>query len=257
MLFRSALLQTTLQAWHTESGNAELPVAQALEFLWEALAEQKRERFAGNGVFLSTVHAAKGTEFDHVLLFDDWAMPNQGDLEEQRRAYYVGMTRARQTLCLLQDQGAPNPFGETLAAQLEGKQFLVRAPDPGESLPEGVLRRRYEILGLRDLYLDYAGRLSDTNPIHQHLEQLQTGETLGLRLAGAKIEVVNSHGGAVAILSKQAAERWQPLLGEVESLKVLALIERRVGDDREESYRKVLKAERWEVPVVEVVYRHG
>jgi ATP-dependent DNA helicase RecQ len=251
-----ALLQTTLQAWHTESGNAELPVAQALEFLWEALAEQKRERFASSGVFLSTVHAAKGTEFDHVLLFDDWALPNQGDLEEQRRAYYVGMTRARQTLCLLQDQGAPNPFGETLAAKLEGEQFLVRAPAPGESLPEGVLRRRYEILGLRDLYLDYAGRLSGTNPIHQQLEQLQTGETLGLRLAGAKIEVVNPHGAAVARLSKQAEERWRPLLGQVESLKVLALIERRVEDDREESYRKMLKAERWEVPVVEVVYRN-
>jgi len=45
-------------------------------------------------------------------------------------------------------------------------------------------------------------------------------------------------------------------LGQVESLKVLALIERRVEDDREESYRKMLKAERWEVPVVEVVYRN-
>ena len=252
-----ALLQENLQAWHTESGNAELPVAQALEFLWEALAEQKRERFTGSGVFLSTVHAAKGTEFDHVLLFDDWAMPNNGDLEEQRRAYYVGMTRARQTLALLQDQSAPNRFCSSLEAKSEGMQLLVRQPAFGDPLPESILQRRYEILGLKDLFLDYAGRLAAAHTVHNHLGRLQTGDVLSLREAGAKIELLNQSGAPVAMLSKQAEERWRSLLGRVECLKVLALIERRVEDDREESFRKMLKAERWEVPVAEVVYRNG
>lgn len=109
---------------------------------------------------------------------------------------------------------------------------------------------------MRDLYLDYAGRLSDTNPIHQHLEQLQTGETLGLRLAGGEDrsgQLARRRGGYIVQTGRGTR---RPLRGEIESLKVLALIERRVEDDREESYRKLLQAERREVPVVEVVYRH-
>lgn len=78
---------------------------------------------------------------------------------------------------------------------------------------------------------------------------------LRLRADGAKIELVNRFGSPVAMLSGKAEECWRPLLGQVEGLRVLALIERRLEDDREECYRKLLKTEQWEVPVVEVVYR--
>ena len=42
--------------------------AGAVEFLYEACAESRREFSYGEGVTLSTVHSAKGTEYDHVLL---------------------------------------------------------------------------------------------------------------------------------------------------------------------------------------------
>jgi ATP-dependent DNA helicase RecQ len=53
-----SLLSTCLEAWQEETGNSELPVQQAIDYLWEALVEQKRDRFMGRGVFLSTVHFA-------------------------------------------------------------------------------------------------------------------------------------------------------------------------------------------------------
>lgn len=252
-----ALLITNLQAWQEESGNAELPVGQALEALWENLAEAKRERYSSGGVFLSTVHAAKGTEFDHVLIFDDWAGLRSDDLEEMRRAYYVAMTRARKTLGLLEDQQAPNPFSPYLGRKFEGYQLLSRKPERGDLLPAHILEKRYEILGLKDFFLDYAGRLPDHNPVHDHLQRLKVGDALSLRPAGSKIEVINTAGFSLAMLSRQAEERWQPLLSKVENLQVVAIVERRAEDVQDEEYRKLLHVKRWEVPVVEVVYRQS
>ena len=54
----------------------------------------------GQGIFMGTIHSAKGMEFSHVFILDgDWRTP-EGDArrEEERRVMYVGMTRAKETL---------------------------------------------------------------------------------------------------------------------------------------------------------------
>ena len=67
------------------------------------------------GIHLLTMHAAKGLEYDRVFLMD----VNEGNvpklrkgenvtealLEEERRLFYVGMTRARDSLELLYQTG--------------------------------------------------------------------------------------------------------------------------------------------------------
>ena len=57
-------------------------------------------------VSLMTMHAAKGLEFDHVFIvgLEDGILPHErssvssDDLEEERRLFFVGITRARQAL---------------------------------------------------------------------------------------------------------------------------------------------------------------
>ncbi|MBW2334424.1 MAG: ATP-dependent helicase, partial [Deltaproteobacteria bacterium] len=59
-------------------------------------------------VALMTIHAAKGLEFSHVFIIgcEDGILPytlfsnDASDIEEERRLLYVGMTRAKKTLCL-------------------------------------------------------------------------------------------------------------------------------------------------------------
>ena len=73
-----------------------------------------------NAVVLSTVHSAKGLEWDSVFLvgMEDGVLPhaNAEDVEEERRVAYVGVTRARRRLGLTYsgerygDTSRPSPF---------------------------------------------------------------------------------------------------------------------------------------------------
>ena len=58
-----------------------------------------------NGVCLSTFHSSKGLEWDHVILINsnDGKSPfikatTEADFEEERRLYYVAVTRARKSV---------------------------------------------------------------------------------------------------------------------------------------------------------------
>ena len=149
-----------LDGWTAESGDAELPVFEALEFLYEACAESRREFSYGEGVTLSTVHSAKGTEFDHVLLIGNWTMPkNPAELEERRRAFYVGMTRAKKSLSVVDRQD----LRPSLAGTLNGSSTFIRNVEQ-ISTPGGGVVLNYETLGLEDLHLGYAGRSPPRRP---------------------------------------------------------------------------------------------
>lgn len=63
------------------------------------------------GVVLSTLHAAKGLEWDHVFLVsvNEGILPLGAAIEEERRLFYVGLTRAKKTVHLSYS-GEPSEF---------------------------------------------------------------------------------------------------------------------------------------------------
>ena len=75
----------------------------------ENLKEQAKKQSAEKkGVVISTLHSIKGLEFDKVFIMDvnEGSIPyhkavSESDIEEERRLFYVGMTRAREELQLL------------------------------------------------------------------------------------------------------------------------------------------------------------
>ena len=81
-------------------------------------------------VQLMTLHAAKGLEFPVVFIcgVEDGLIPFRdkgADLEEERRLFYVGMTRAREEVVLLRTRHRVR-YGKRL--QLEASPFLQQIP---------------------------------------------------------------------------------------------------------------------------------
>ncbi|MEE8525105.1 MAG: RecQ family ATP-dependent DNA helicase [Thermoanaerobaculia bacterium] len=258
-----ALALELMDEWRLETDDAELPVQAAIEFFYEALMERRRDPSFGRaatgvgGVRLATVHAAKGLEFRHVLMADGhWSRSMDADghvetrrAEEERRLYYVGMTRARDTLHLLQRRDADNPYLPDLRGDfLEIDEPALAPPD------EAVIHRRFELLGLQDLFLSYAGRWAEDLPIHQRLATLRPGDPLGMRRSGEFLQLQDRSGGIVGALSEAGRERWDGLSDAIEEIRVVAMVERR-AEDSDGEYRRQLHCRRWEVPVAEVVYK--
>ena len=107
-----------------------------------------REQDAPDAVRLSTLHAAKGLEFPHVFLvgLEEGVLPHReaieaGNVDEERRLMYVGLTRAQETLhlsyCVTRKRAgekidcAPSRFLAELAQ--EDLRYADRALTPDEA----------------------------------------------------------------------------------------------------------------------------
>ena len=79
------------------------------------------DRSGSEGVTLSTVHRAKGLEWDRVLVFgvDRGLLPHDlaTDIEEERRILHVAITRGIRQVTILSDADNPSPFLEELTGQ--------------------------------------------------------------------------------------------------------------------------------------------
>lgn len=119
-----------LLAW--AAGCSDLAdLRQALESRQSAMQRLRRE---DAGLTLATAHGTKGLEWDHVACIglDEGVFPSgralreaddpRRSLEEERRLAYVAWTRARKTLTIVYDPGAPSTF-------------VLEAFDPDELAP--------------------------------------------------------------------------------------------------------------------------
>jgi superfamily I DNA/RNA helicase len=104
--------------------------------------EEKKEQTTG--VTLITLHAAKGLEFPHVYLIgaEEGLLPHERSkvedtIDEERRLFYVGVTRAMRSLHITHCRNRTK-FGT--ATHCEPSRFLT------EIEGEGVLRKNFEEL---------------------------------------------------------------------------------------------------------------
>lgn len=171
-----------------------LPVSLAKEALFEFGNEARRS--VRGRLVLSTVHAAKGREFKHVVMLDGGDWRDSG--EEERRLYYVGMTRAKETVSLCQSQTNANPFSCSLADASQ----VMRSPLPRELDPQRELRWRYAALGLSDVDLGFAGRQPAGSASHVALGALASGDALVLESLRPGARVFARDGTAVGRLSR-------------------------------------------------------
>ena len=125
----------------------------------DGFAAELRLRFdpggdAARGVHLTTYHRSKGLEFDAVFLprLDDKELPSKlartdADRAEERRALYVGMTRARTSLALTWSR-RPSPFlaelGVATASPAKATAHSERPPRDRSPAAETLRRWRLD-----------------------------------------------------------------------------------------------------------------
>ena len=240
------LLGEAVADYPEEEGAAE----DWIEHVYEAMAGSRRDgRVGGDGVWLSTLHAAKGTEHGHVAIAGDWRRHWQEQPAEARRLLYVGMTRARRGLAVV-DRGPERC--EILGPLRSAGNVRVRAPVESGA---GVALKRYRVLGPADFDLGFAGR-EDAGRVERiavALRGVRSGS--GLRWANHPEGVLLKAGDcAVAKLSRAAVGWFRERESRIEAVRVLGVYAWRKEDCAAE-WRGSVVADRWGLPLCEVVLR--
>ncbi|OOY00193.1 ATP-dependent DNA helicase [Campylobacter coli] len=102
----------------------EEPQTTLEDILSEISLLSDQDGIEGECVYLMSVHASKGLEFDHVFIvgLEEGFFPlNESDIEEERRLAYVAITRAKKCLSL---SIAKSRFYRGSRAELDSSRFL-------------------------------------------------------------------------------------------------------------------------------------
>ena len=182
--------------------------------LSEFIFESNIEDFIASddkSVFVSTIHKAKGREFDTVYLLSP--IPDRRDVNDMR-AYYVGLTRAKQNLYLVTNP--PGQYSSILIA-----------------------------LNMRDVWLDFFKgrkeivlRLRSGDSLHYNDGYLQNNQ--GINIAALSVSGVNKlkawtdKGYEVTSANVSYTLAWKPSDSETEYAVCLAnVVLSKIGDKNE------------------------
>ncbi len=243
-----ANLRRLLAEWIEETGGLAQPVRQIEEHLYESLAEQKRARSLGHGLLLTTAHSAKGLEFDHVFVLAGWPGASaESEAEEERRLYYVALSRARETAQVFRFKGQANVHADLL----KGVHCIRREP---VATATSVDFCRYSLLGNKELDIDFAGRLGLRSRQRLALERARPGDAVELEETDGQIFLV-SQNVRIGRLSRQATPCWRRRLPRIVAARIVAVCRRSRADVDDPQFLARCQGEWWETPLIEVRWR--
>ncbi|QLG89971.1 RecQ family ATP-dependent DNA helicase [Chitinibacter bivalviorum] len=219
-----------------EFGDCQLSIEMLVDWLYDYARETKR---SNSGLYLGTVHSAKGLEFKHVVVLDGgW----NKETEDERRLYYVGMTRAQQTLTLCEFADKKHLFSKlldrTTCMMREAREYKI---DP-------QLNMRYHSLSLREIDLGYAGRKPSTHDIHQQIAALKYGDRLAVRqLVDGRYEFLDQFEQVVGRTAQKFSLQQECDFAEVNAIVVMDKLAQK------EEYQASCKMDQWAVVVPRIV----
>lgn len=157
-------LQSMMERGNDED-DTDLAIGDAIgKLVLRDMMERQEEENEEDAVQMMTLHASKGLEFPHVFIMglEEELLPHRnsiesGDIEEERRLMYVGITRAQRTLSMTY-ASKRKQFGELI--DCTPSRFLDELPDDDiawvggdgqKSAPEDKEKNKNAISDLRAL----------------------------------------------------------------------------------------------------------
>lgn len=108
-----------------------LPAGADLADLLLALGRRDEPEEITDGVWVTTAHASKGTERDCVFIVgaeeETWFAKTPEDMQENRRLFFVAMTRARHRLFISWAASRVMPWGRNEVRQTQRSRFVGEA----------------------------------------------------------------------------------------------------------------------------------
>lgn len=236
---RAALAQFIMECESAAPGVKRV-VFDLIELLYEfgGGGKSASEDVTNGPMLLLTAHRAKGLEFDHVVILDSGGWSEAKD--EERRLFYVAMTRARKTLTLCERQKQHHAFIPDCAD-------LCLKTRPTAGTPDPTLTHRTWIADPEQVVLSWPGYFSPNAPIHKAISKLDYGDDLILRLRDdgkPGWEIADKNGLAVT----RMAQKFKPPFGEILGVRVSVVLVRHAKDGEPRLCHE------WELVLPEIEY---
>ncbi len=239
-----AMLAQFIIGWESVAPGCQQVVSNIIDALYEfrsgSQTGESESRHAP--LLLLTAHRAKGLEFDHVLILDGGGWQQTSD--EERRLFYVAMTRARKTLTMCARQTAGHPF-------IRDCEDLCLKTQPKPTGELQLLGQRAWVADPGQVVLSWPAYFSPGKPIHKAIADLEVGSELKLRVRSdgkSGWEIADNNGVAVT----RMAQAFTLPTGKIASVRVSAIQVRNKKSGDQEN----LKCDRWEVVLPEIVYSY-
>lgn len=227
-----AFFNTAFEQLVGEYGDCQLAPRTVVDWLYDYAREMRQQ--TRPGLFLGTVHAAKGLEFRHVVLLDGNWDGSAGHQDETRRLYYVGMTRAEETLTLCGFEPG-NSFVSSLGDNVQHQRF--------EGAHDTALDVQYQVLSLGEVDIGFAGRQLESAPVHGAISKLEPGDPLELRPDGERYAFFDVRGNKVGRTAKSFRLAFPSPKCEVVGIVT------RYKEETEAAFMDAVRCEQWEVVV--------
>lgn len=236
---QAALAQFIVEIESTAPGS-ERVVTDLIEALYEFGTGSKSMSAVNGPMVLLTAHRAKGLEFDHVLILDGDGWGDRRD--EERRLFYVAMTRARKTLTICEQVKGSHSFTKYL-------NDLSLRSRPEAAVAVNGLENRIWIADPEQVVLSWPGYFGPKATIHKAINRLNYGDSLLLRPRSdgkPGWELADSEGTVVTRMAK----RFIPPEGGIVSVRVGCILTRIAkGSEVEQT-----KIPEWELVLPEIEY---
>lgn len=111
--------------------------------------EESKKKVKRDGVVLSTIHGVKGMEFKNVYIINacEETIPHassiKDNIEEERRLFYVGITRAIDNLYLFSPRNRRGQFKEVSRFIVEGKLNDIPVDTYGYEVGNNIVHKAY------------------------------------------------------------------------------------------------------------------